>query len=585
MSDPKLARFQQVFREQAEALERREREEHQAAIQRYRERLSRDGDDPDVCRKLARHLAESGDHEQGIAVLREGIERCPPSLDLYLACIWALQRNNRTREAIATARRAALQFPDSAAARLTEAVLLPVLYESRAEIDYYRERFAAGVDRFIGGLSLDTPAARASALEAISRQTNFYLAGQGRNDVDLQRRYGLMVHAVMAACYPEWSRPQPMPKLAAGEKIRVGYVSARFFRSSVYRAFFGWIRHHDRDRFEVNSYYVGRDADASTEEVRRHSLRFFHAPGDLEAACRAILADRLHAVVFLDLGMDAIMMQLATLRLAPVQVATWGHPVTSGLPTVDYFLSSELMEPEEGQAHYSEHLVRLPGIGICYEKPPAWEGLRGAMTWMAKSDFGIRADAVAYLCWQSSYKHHPDGDRVIARIAARVESSQFVFHAPNAAVAEDFRRRLDRAFSAEGLRAADRCVLLPEQTEVGYWNLIQVCDICLDTIGSSGCNTTMDAIACRLPVVTTPGEFMRGRQSYGILTQFGVTDTIAPDVDGYIEIAVRLGLDRAWRAGIVERIASRYSTLYSDRRSIVALEKWFRDIVGGQARY
>ena len=95
----------------------------------------------------------------------------------------------------------------------------------------------------------------------------------------------------------------------------------------------------------------------------------------------------------------------------------------------------------------------------------------------------------------------------------------------------------------------------------------------------------MDAIACRLPVVTTPGEFMRGRQSYGILTQFGVTDTIAPDVDGYIEIAVRLGLDRAWRAGIVERIASRYSTLYSDRRSIVALEKWFRDIVGGQARY
>jgi predicted O-linked N-acetylglucosamine transferase (SPINDLY family) len=112
-----------------------------------------------------------------------------------------------------------------------------------------------------------------------------------------------------------------------------------------------------------------------------------------------------------------------------------------------------------------------------------------------------------------------------------------------------------------------------------YWNLNRVCDICLDTMEWSGCNTTMEAIACRLPVVTAPGELMRGRHSYAILTQLGVTDTIASGVDEYIEIAVRLGMDREWRAGIVDRMASRHAALYSDRSPVIALEQWYRDIV------
>ncbi len=575
MSDPRLLHFRQVFREQVEATERREREDRQAGVERCRERLLRDGSDPRAYRKLGGRLAESGEHERGIAVLREGIERCSPSLDLHLAYIWALQGNNRTREAIAAAQQAVLLFPDSQSARLTEALLLPVLYESRAEIEYYRERFAAGLDRFIGGLALDAPAARASALEALSNHTNFNLAFQGRNDVELQRKYGQMVHSAMAARYPKWTRPQPMLKPAAGEKIRVGYVSSNFWRTSVMNSHSGWIRYHDRGQFEVFCYHAGDQADSVTEEVRRECARFFHAPGDPEAARRAILADRPHVLVYLDIGTSPIPMQLAALRLAPVQAATWGGPATSGLPTVDYYLSNELMEPENGQSHYTERLVRLPGIGVCCEKPLVPE----ALMWKTRSDFGIREDAAAYLCCQQMHKYLPDYDSVLARIAARVRAAQFVFVTPVPAVGADFRNRLGRAFAAEGLRSADYCVFLPEQSRLSYWNLHRVCDVFLDTMGWSGCITTMDAIACRLPVVTTPGELMRGRQSYAILTQLGVTETIAPDVDGYVEIAVRLGLDSAWRAGVVERMASRDAALYSDRRPVFALEQWYRDVV------
>jgi predicted O-linked N-acetylglucosamine transferase (SPINDLY family) len=403
----------------------------------------------------------------------------------------------------------------------------------------------------------------------------FSLAAQGRADVELHRKYGRMVHSVMAACYPEWSRSRPMPRLAAGEKIRVGYVSPHFHLHSVFKNHFGWIRHHDHSRFEVFSYHAGTIADFSTDEVRRESTHFLHIPGDLDALCRAILADRLHVLVFLDIWMDPIMRELAALSLAPVQAAAWAHPVTSGLPTVDYFLSSELMEPEDGQAHYTEQLVRLPGIGICYEKPR----VREALMWKTRSDFGIGEDAVAYLSCQSIHKYLPRYDRVFAGIAARVKAAQFVFLAPNPALREAFLRRLDRAFSAEGLQAADHCVWVPGQSTHLYWNLNRVCDIFLDTPEWSGGITTMEAIACGLPVVTAPGKLMRGRHSYAILTQLGVTETIASGVDEYIEIAVRLGLDRQWRTGIVERMAARHAALYSDRRSVTALEQWYGNVV------
>ena len=63
----------------------------------------------------------------------------------------------------------------------------------------------------------------------------------------------------------------------------------------------------------------------------------------------------------------AAVVMLAALWLAPIQCASWGHPDTTGLPTIDYFLSGELMEPPDADEHYTERLVRLPNLAIYYE--------------------------------------------------------------------------------------------------------------------------------------------------------------------------------------------------------------------------
>ena len=272
--------------------------------------------------------------------------------------------------------------------------------------------------------------------------------------------------------------------------------------------------------------------------------------------------------------MDPLTTQIAGLRLAPIQCMAWGHPITSGLPTIDYFLSSDLMEPENAQAHYSEKLVRLPNISICYEKPSLPEPTK------TRSDFQLREDAVVYLCCQSLFKYLPQFDYIFAEIAQRVPQAQFAFIASDTAtITGQFQTRLRRNFANFDLDSEDYCVFIPKQHRVDYLNLNLVADIFLDSFGWSGGHTTLEAIACGLPVVTCPGEFMRSRHTYGILQMIGMTEMIAQNEAEYIEIAVHLGLDTNWRQEVVQKIYERHSWLYEDRTCVTALESFYESLV------
>jgi protein O-GlcNAc transferase len=579
MNTPDLG-ILEIYRRQVEALELESLKTCQQSLARSRKALRENDLNPNNYIEAARCHKALRQLDEALAVLKEGLHRCAPCLSLYQEYIRLLEKCNMAWEAIAAAREATLVFPDDVYMKLKEALLLPILYDTREEVDYYRRRLTEGLRRLSEELCLDTPEGRHSALVGIGKHVNFLLAYQGRDDRELQLRYGELVHRIMSANHPQWVEPVRMPPVQAGDKIRIGYISPFFRNHTVTYFFFGWLREHDRTAFDVFAYHVGSETDSVTEEVRRTATLFRHFPDDLEGVCSAIHSDNLHVAVFLDIGMSPIMAQIAGLRLAPVQCVAWGHPVTSGLPTVDYFLSSNVMEPVEAQGHYSERLVRLPGVGVCYQKPV----IPRVLLVKTRTDFGLRPDAIIYLSCQSTFKYLPDHDDVFAQIAKRVPNTQLVFLVRDRVVGGDFQKRLDRAFSAVDLRAADYCVLLPKQDLLNYWNLNLLSDVFLDTIDWSGGRSTMDAVACGLPVATMLGRFMRGRQASAILTQLGVTETIARDKVEYVRIAAQLGLNRAWRDSVIARMSSGYSLLYSDTSCISALEEFFRSEVNERLR-
>ena len=567
----------EIYNQQIEEAERLQRDFWTESLAKSQESLQKDSRSAKAYIEVARCHAKLRQHGEVREILEQGFSRVPPenSYELHLWHIHWLDECNRTRDAIAAARQASELFPEKFALKVIEALSLPVIYDSAEEIDEYRARFTQGMRRLSQELSLETPEARKNALAAIARHSNFRLGYQAQNDRDLQVEYGRLHHRIMAANFPEWTKPISMPEILPGEKLRVGYVSSRFRNLSAAKYFSGWIRERNKDAFSVYAYHIGSKIDSVTEEIRKSSDTFRHIPNSLEEMCTAILGDKLHILVFLDVCLEPITTQLAALRLAPVQCAAWDQPITTGLPTIDYFISSAVAEPDNAREHYSEELLLLPGIGVNYLKPV----IPTALLTKTRRDFQLRDDAVVYLCIQYAYKYLPDQDHLLVQIAKQVPNAQFVFLTENDFIAGDLRRRLAGAFSAAKLNVSEYCVILPALERFTYWNLSLLGDVFLDAVGWSGGVSTFEAIACRLPIVTLPGNFMRGRQSYAILTELGVSDTIARNETEFVQIALRLGVDRVWRDDVVQRMVGNYSSVYSDTRCVRALEDFFKRTV------
>jgi predicted O-linked N-acetylglucosamine transferase (SPINDLY family) len=172
------------------------------------------------------------------------------------------------------------------------------------------------------------------------------------------------------------------------------------------------------------------------------------------------------------------------------------------------------------------------------------------------------------------YKYLPQYDHVFARIAQQAGNCQFVFmrHNGGPPVNDLFEARLDRAFAGVGLKASDHCVFLNAMNLSKFVAAIGQCDVFLDSIGWSGCNSALESLPQCLPIVTMPGTCMRGIHSAAILRMMGITDTIAATVDDYVSIAARLANNPAERQALSARIRDRQHKVYHDRTCIAALE-------------
>jgi predicted O-linked N-acetylglucosamine transferase (SPINDLY family) len=508
--------------------------------------------------------------EQCFAVLQAGIKLYPLDVKLHFTVIVNYQMSGRIQEAIRAANIALENLPNNRTFQLLFNLLLPSVYDQVEEIDAYRKRFKQGLDNLINNIPLNNIEDQQNTLIATSCWTNFYLPYQADNVVVLQSQYGNWLHQIMKANYPQWSMPLLMPPLKENHKIRIGYASNYLHSYSGTLWLTGWLKYCDHDNFEIYCYYTGNQPDPITEKFQEYSDFFYHIPGNLPAVCQQIMTDKLHILVYPEIGMDAPTMQMAGLRLAPIQCTAWGHPVTTGLPTIDYFLSSQLMEGENAQEHYSEKLILLPNIGVAYPEPYIPPVVK------TRSNYGLSDNDIIYLCCQAPFKYLPQYDFILAEIASRVSQAKFVFLRGTV-----LKPRLERAFAAVGLNSEDYCVHLNIPARLDYVMINLLSDVYLDTFTWSGGNTSLEAIACNLPIVTCPGEFMRGRHTDSFLKLLGVTDTIAKNEAEYIDIAVKLGIDKNWRNSISEMMSQNHHYLFDDQACIVGLEAFYKEVVNG----
>lgn len=452
-------------------------------------------------------------------------------------------------------------------AALGSALLLPPVYSGKDHLERSRERYGEGLRRLAQRAGEFSWKRAGDALAAIA-WSNFYLAYQGRDDRELQSLYGDVIRDVLRRSAPRYLEPPPS-RARAGSRLRVGFASHFFYDCTAGRYFASWIRGLDASRFETFAYHVNPRSDGLTRAVAASAAHFRPlAMRPVQAVADQVLADRLDILVYPELGMHTDTFALASLRLAPVQCAGWGHPTTTGLPSMDWFLSCESMEPEGAQSSYRERLALLPGLGTDYAQPSGESQGR-------RRDFGLPEGRRLYLVPQSLFKIHPDNDELIAGVlAADPEGLVVLFDAHHPALVEAFAARLAPVLAARGLSTQRHLLFLPTMSHGRYLRVNRLCDVMLDTLHWSGGNTTLDAIATGLPVVTLPGALMRGRQSQAMLRMLGLEELVARDRDDYVRIAVETARDPGRRSDLANRMAGRSGELFGQRRPLAALEEF-----------
>jgi len=467
------------------------------------------------------------------------------------------------------------QKPHYLRAALAINLTLPMIYSDAADVSRAREGYVSGLETL--ERELDDRIAGSEWRQVADGLTwsNFFLAYQGEDDKPLQARYASLAARALDSVDRAWREPMPI-RSTAGRKTRIGFVSALLRECTVGRYFARWLTDLDREHFEVCFYALSGSVDEVTKTIGARADRV-HTFGGGEALPSTIAplirSESLDVLVYPELGMDQATFALASMRLAPRQYAAWGHPVTTGHSTIDGYLSCAAMEPEGADSHYTEKLIRLPGIGTRFRRQTLPAPIE-------REAFSLPRDATLLLCPQSLFKIHPDNDALFARVLmANPRAVLVLFAGRHPVITDQFMRRLARCFEQHGLAIRERTRVLPQLPHDDYLAVNLACDAMLDTMRWSGGQTSVDALDCGLPVVTLPGAMMRGRQSAGMLSLLGLHELIAADVDDYVRIATRLCQDAYWRAALAKSIRERNGMLFDDPAPLAALEEFYRDAV------
>lgn len=459
----------------------------------------------------------------------------------------------------------ALALGSNDGARIKAAMSMPLVPESVAEIDAARADFAAALE------SLEARPIRIGDPMREIGSTLFALAYQGGNDRPLAEAMArLLAKACPSLLYVASHCNEPR---APGAKLRVG-ICSRFLRDhSIGRLMLNLIQHlATTERYEVFIFSFNKQPDAVSAEIASHAAEVVTLFAELDQARQEIAARRLDVLFYPDIGMEPMTYFLAFARLAPVQCVTWGHPVTTGIPTVDYFLSCEAAEPAEGDEHYSEKLVRLDGLPMSYRRPPR------PVPRKDRDAYGLPSAARLYFCAQNLFKIHPDLDRPFLEILRGDPKGRLLLlHGGDPHWAELLLGR----YRALGPDLLDRVIVLPRQSHDDYMNLLALADVSLDSLPFTGGNTTYQALAMGTPVVTMPGRFLRGRLSLAIYAKAGVTDLVAKDLDEYVALALRAAQDRAWRDDVMARIEARAGAIFGDQAYLADVERFLAAVSGG----
>ncbi len=517
------------------------------ALEHYSVSLNIDPNNQETLNNMAVAFLADGNTAVAEATLRRLITLNPESPEAYGNLGNVLRRQGRYEDA-ASSYRAALQVRPDPGVRIRLATLLPVIPSSIHAMAEAREKTESAIDALLAEkIHIDDPINEVGI-------TNFHLS---YHDEDNRVLNGKIARLYAKACPTlEFVAPHcKKPERRTNRKIKVGFVSRYLRNHAVGWCYHRILRHLSREKIHVSAFTFLDDNDPVWRAIAEDVDNAVILPNGLIQARERLAREKLDVLVYTDIGMEPLTYFLAFSRLAPVQCVTNGHPDTTGIPAIDYFISSAPLEQPDASAYYSEELAALDGVLVDYDRPVRPYPLK------LRDAFGLPENATLYVCPQSLFKIHPDMDSAFAEILKRdPKASIIVFEGPEPHWSDLLKQRWAKQFGEN----IERVQILKRQSLTNFLNILCVTDVLLDTWPFSGGNTAYQGLAMGVPIVTFPSRFARGRSTMALYERLEISELIAATSESYIDIALRLGTNRAWRSKLGKRIQDRCDRLFED---------------------
>ena len=451
---------------------------------------------------------------------------------------------------------------------LRRALILPQVARSSIELQQRRTEMLRDFLRIA-----ECPPRLVDPLREVGR-TPFYIAYQPEANRALLEA---LARLYRRAC-PELSYVAPHclgsgPQQPALLRRRIGFASFYFYEHSVGRVIRGLVEHLPRDRFEIVVIFLGGRADDTLAKAMAAAAdNVIETPYDLFAARAAIADAELDLLCLPDFGADPLSYFLGFSRLAPVQCSTWGHAETSGLDSIDWFVSTDGFERPDADDDYTERLYRLPGVAspAYYLRPPRHPG--GASRIAA-------GGGPNYFCAQTVYKLHPDFDQLLAGILTTQPTARLYLVR---SVEPEWNAALEQRLALSLGVLLDQVVWLDQMSRDDYQATLVDADVVLDPPHFTGGNTSLEAFALGRPVVTLAGQTMRSRFTAGFYQAMGLTEMISTRPENYVGQAVLLGQNPALRADLSRQIAARNHVLFEDPAVLLRWTEFFEQVLSGR---
>jgi FkbM family methyltransferase len=324
---------------------------------------------------------------------------------------------------------------------------------------------------------------------------------------------------------------------AAQHKLKIGYVSPDFKRHPVGKFIAPIIKHHDHQKFEIYCYGEIRKVDEITEEIQSSCDHWRSTLGLTDAeVIEQIKQDRIDILIDLAGHTDDNRLPIFFSKPAPIQASYLGYFATTGIPTIDYWITDHHLHPVDTEEKTSETIWRLPRCYVAYQPSP--EALEVNPLPALSSEY------ITFGCLNNFSKLNPFLLSLWAKILQALPQSRLILksHYHNLDDPEEKQSvelfLQEQGFNLEQVELIDSPTLAED-----YFALYHRIDIHLDTFPYNGCTTTCDALWMGVPVLTLAGDRKIQRMGNSLLQAIGLEDWIAHSPEEYVNKAITFAQD------------------------------------------